>query len=128
MKAPVSAIPDLLLAIEHLKLSVSSIRVHLAAISPHHLPVQDHTIFSHTTFARFLKGFIHVFPSIQKPSPSCDLNIVLIGLKGLRSSFYPLYEVTFLVAIISAWRNSRGNSDFSDWSTLHCVPYRYGHS
>lgn len=73
------AILNYLLTPKYLGLSISSLRIHLAAIAAYPPPIQGRIIFSHPTVARFLKVLMHVFPySGSHPLPGTST--VLSGL------------------------------------------------
>lgn len=67
-----------LLLLKHLNFSVSSVRVHLAAISTHELPVDGDTVFSRLTVVKFLKGLIKVFPLMKEPVSAWDLSVFIL--------------------------------------------------
>ncbi|XP_043395022.1 uncharacterized protein LOC122464389 [Chelonia mydas] len=107
--APIQLILDYLLHLRAQGLVPSSVKVHLAAISAFHPPVQGHTVFFHAMTGQFLKGLDRLFPYSRPPVPQWELNLVLARLTG--PLFEPLatcswshlsWKVAFLVAITSA--------------------------
>uniref|UniRef100_A0A8C8SNR7 Catenin alpha-1 n=1 Tax=Pelusios castaneus TaxID=367368 RepID=A0A8C8SNR7_9SAUR len=73
----VSAILDYLLHLKHEGLSTSSLKVHLAAISALHPPIEGSSVFSNAMVGRFLKGIAKRFHQIIEPVQQWDLNLVL---------------------------------------------------
>ncbi|XP_043369725.1 uncharacterized protein LOC122460028 [Dermochelys coriacea] len=57
----VQSILDYLLHLRNQGLALSSIRVHLAAVSAFHLPIQGQMVFSHDVMIRFLRGLERLF-------------------------------------------------------------------
>lgn len=99
----------------HLKmggLAIASLKVHLAAISAFHLPINGHSLFAHLLTERFLKGLRNLYPTYTIPPEPWDLALVLDTLT--RPPFEPLATcdlrmltmVSFLLAITSAHRVS----------------------
>ena len=91
------------------KLSASTLRVYVAAISARHIKVDGQTVGSHS----FAKGAQRRNPPRAVKAPSCDLPLVLGALRLL--PFEPLDQaplkwlsakVAFLLAIASAKRVS----------------------
>lgn len=58
-------------------LSMSSVRVHLSAITAFHNKVDELSIFAHPLTKRFLRGLSNFYPEVRKPIPPWDLNLVL---------------------------------------------------
>lgn len=105
MQSSLHLILDYLLSLKQQGLALSSIKVHLAAISAFHPKVDSRSVLSHEMVLRFLKGLEMTFPQMREPLPSCDLNLVLSKLMG--PPFKPLatcsllhlsWKTTFLVA------------------------------
>lgn len=63
LKAPSPKILDCLLQLKLSGLFISSIKVHLAAISVCHILVQSCSVFSHLSVSRFLEGLNHSYPT-----------------------------------------------------------------
>nr|XP_032642405.1 uncharacterized protein LOC116828359 [Chelonoidis abingdonii] len=110
---PVSVVLDYLLYLKGQGLALSSIRVHLAAISTFHPGESGTSTFSHPIVSRFLKGLERLYPPVKPPSPTWDLNLVLSRLMGppfeplaTCSLLYLSWKTSFLVAITSARRVS----------------------
>ncbi|KAK0136621.1 hypothetical protein N1851_027194 [Merluccius polli] len=95
------------------KLSASTLRVYVAAISSRHIKVDSQTVGSHSLVTRFLKGAQQRNPPRAVRVPSWDLPLVLGALR------LPLFEpldqaplkwlsakIAFLLAIASAKRAS----------------------
>ncbi|KAK7878584.1 hypothetical protein WMY93_030420 [Mugilogobius chulae] len=92
-------------------LSVSTIKVYVAAISARHSFVDGRSVGSHSLVSRFLKGALRLRPPRLTRVPSWDLPLVLEGLCS--SPFEPLnsaalkwvsIKTVFLLAISSAKR------------------------
>lgn len=90
-----------------------SVKVHLAAISAFHLPVEGSMVFSHRFSHIFLKGLIRLHPPVKLIVPSWSLSLVLAKL--MSKPFDPLatvdlrlssWQTAFLVAITSAKHSS----------------------
>lgn len=86
----------------------SSIKVHLVAITPFHIPIEDFLVIPHSVTARSLKGLITPFTQIRIPTPLWDPNLVLNH--HMKQRFEPLamcsllhlsMKTAFLVAITS---------------------------
>lgn len=111
---PIPIVLDYLLHLRHLGLSLSSIRVHLAAISAFHPGERGASVFVNPLVGRFLKGMDRLFPHVSPPTPAWDLNLVLSVLSGPPfepltscSLLYLSYMTAFLVVITSARRVSQ---------------------
>lgn len=95
--------------IEHLALS--SLRVHLVAVSAFHPPIQGKLVFLIFMMLWFFKGIIHLFPPMKEMVPRSDLNMVpgaLIGLSTVTCLWVLLSQnMAFLVAVTSARRDSK---------------------
>ncbi|XP_074840674.1 uncharacterized protein LOC142007924 [Carettochelys insculpta] len=113
-EAPIPCILDYLLALSQTGPSLSSLKVHLAAILVFH-PGGDgrFSVFSDPVVKRFMKGMERVKPQVWGPLPTWDLN--LVWSKLMAPPFEPLascsvlfltYKVVFLVAVTSARRVS----------------------
>lgn len=109
----IPTILDYLWSLKEQNLSVSSIRVHLAAISAFHPGEAGSTVFSHHMVSRFRRGLERLYPQVRRPTPTWDLNLMLAKLMG--PPFEPLatcyllyrsWKTAFLVAITSARRVS----------------------
>uniref|UniRef100_K7EYP5 Core-binding (CB) domain-containing protein n=1 Tax=Pelodiscus sinensis TaxID=13735 RepID=K7EYP5_PELSI len=108
--------PDVLEYLLHLRqshLSLSSIRVHLAAIATFHATVEDTTVFAHPVTKQFLKGLQALYPEVALPQESWELHLVLTTLTkppfepmATCSLYHLSLKTAFLVAIISARRVS----------------------
>ena len=94
-------------------LSVSTLRVYVAAISARHVRVDNQTVGSHTLVTRFLKGALRRNPPRPVKVPSWDLPLVLDALR--LPPFEPLEQaelkwssakMAFLLALVSAKRVS----------------------
>ena len=112
---PMSCQEDVvLLSLLHLVrsgLSLSTIQVHLAAITAYQNSPEQALFFTIAVIKDFLEVLKKVFPPIRSPSPPWELNIVLSKLMG--PPFEPIHKSTlqhltwkaaFLVAITSARR------------------------
>nr|XP_008164931.1 uncharacterized protein LOC101944505 [Chrysemys picta bellii] len=111
--APIPFILDYLLHLKQQALSMSSIRVHLAAISAFHPSADGFLVFANPMVSRFLKGLDRLYPQTHQPVLAWDLNLVLARLTGppfeplaMCSLLYLSYKVAFLLAITSARRVS----------------------
>lgn len=89
---------------------MSAVRVHLAAITTFHYPVEGFLVFAHPTTVSFLKGLGETLPSYQTSYPGFG-TLVLRCL--IRLPFEPMMtcslrnlflKMAFLVAITSAQR------------------------
>ncbi|XP_074850272.1 uncharacterized protein LOC142013107 [Carettochelys insculpta] len=113
LDVPITVILEYLLDLKRDRLSLSSLKVHLAAISAFRYTEEGPTVFTHPIITRFLKGLVNLYPP-RKPLPlSWSLDLVLSTLSG--PPFEPLATVSlrlltmktaFLLAITSAHRVS----------------------
>lgn len=92
-------------------LSVSSLKVHLAAITTFHQQIKGYSVFSHPATKRCLKGIVYLFPQPRQPTSTWDLNFVLKSLTRLPFELmatclltYLLMKTAFLVTITVAGR------------------------
>ncbi|XP_050809179.1 uncharacterized protein LOC127051204 [Gopherus flavomarginatus] len=113
MEVSVADILDYIWSLKGQGLAISSLRVHLAAISTFHPGADGRSVFSHPTVSRFLKGLERLYPNVRPPAPTWDLNLVLSRLMGppfeplaTCSLLYLSWKTAFLVAITSARRVS----------------------
>lgn len=90
---------------------MSSVRVHVAAISAFHPGLEGQSVFTNPMVSHFLKGLDRLYLQVRQHGTSgWDLNLVLSRLTApfeplpTCSLLYLLYEVVFLVAITSARR------------------------
>ncbi len=83
--------------LEH-RLSPSTLKVYVAAITAHHDAVDGRSLGKHDLIVRFLRGARRLNPPKSPLMPSWDLSIVLAGLQ--RGPFEPLdsVELKFLSA------------------------------
>lgn len=102
-------------------LSLSSIKVHLAAISAFHPGEAGCLAFANPVVLCFLKGLDMLYPQDRQPTLAWDLNLVpprQMGppFKALAtcSLLYRSWKVAFLVAITSARRVSELKALTSD--------------
>nr|XP_025033567.1 uncharacterized protein LOC112543511 [Pelodiscus sinensis] len=111
LSSPLQNVLDYILDLRESGLTLSSLRVHLAAISAFHQPVGGSALFSHAITKRFLKGLQNLYPPRSAPSPSWNLDLVLDTI--MHPPFEPLASVSlhiltmktiFLLAITSARR------------------------
>lgn len=107
-------IVDYILDLKKTGLSLSSVKVHLAAITAFHRKIEGYSIFAHPTTKRFLKSMSNLFPQIRHPTSAWDLNLVLKSLT--KPPFKPMVtcslmhlsmKTAFLVAITLAQRIAR---------------------
>ncbi|XP_050800475.1 uncharacterized protein LOC127046887 [Gopherus flavomarginatus] len=105
----VPIILDYLWSLKEQGLAISSLRVHLAAISTFHPGEAGSSVFSHPIVSRFLKGLERLYPQVRQPAPTWDLNLVLTRLMGppfeplaACSLLYLSWKTAFLVAVTSA--------------------------
>ncbi len=73
------------------RLSLSTLKLYVAAIVAHHDAVDGRSLGKHDLIVRFLKGARRMNPSRSPLMPSWDLSIVLAGLQ--RGPFEPLDSV-----------------------------------
>ncbi|XP_075781544.1 uncharacterized protein LOC142828046 [Pelodiscus sinensis] len=113
LSSPLQYVLDYILHLRNSGLALSSLKVHLAAISAFHHPVEGSSLFSHVITKRFLKGLINLYPPRRALSPSWNLDLVLDTI--MYPPFEPLASVSlhmltmktvFLLAITSARRVS----------------------
>ncbi|KAH1165031.1 hypothetical protein KIL84_022590 [Mauremys mutica] len=109
LQVPVPLILDYPLSLEQKGLAISSVRVHLAAISAFHPGDRGHSIFSNTMVGRFLKRLDHLYSQVRQLVPAWDLNLVLSRLTGppfepmaTCSLLYLSWKTAFLIGITSA--------------------------
>lgn len=74
---------DYLLAFKTSGLAISSIRVHLAALTAFLPPVEGTSIFTHPTTVCFMKGLLSTFPPVVKLLSPWDLHLVFSALRRL---------------------------------------------
>lgn len=74
---PLFLILDYLLDLKTSRLSINSVKVHLAATSAFHPPIKRVSIFARLISSRIIKGLHNLFPHIRHPTLSWDLNLVL---------------------------------------------------
>ena len=95
------------------KLSASTLKVYVAAISARHSKVDNQTVGSHTLVTRFLRGVRRRNPLQAVRHPSWDLTLVLEALR--RPPYEPMQQselkwasakLAFLLAMASAKRVS----------------------
>lgn len=99
--------------LKHQGLTLSSLRVHFAAISAFHPLIQNRSVFARHITVRFPKDLERLYPQVRDPTPPWNLNLVLARLTGppfellVPCSFMLfMWKVSFVVAITSAWRLS----------------------
>ncbi|EMP29792.1 Synaptonemal complex protein 1 [Chelonia mydas] len=82
--APLPTILEYMLMLKKLGLSISSLRVHLSAITTYHSKVDRLTVLAPPTprTKRFLKGIQNSYPTLRDPTPMWDLNLVPCTLMG----------------------------------------------
>lgn len=95
------------------QLGLSSLKVHLAAISVHHNLFEGHSLFSHRIVQMFRKGLLWLHPPRKPIVPEWSLSLVLSKLMGklfepLTKTFLYLFsrKTALLVDITSAKRCS----------------------
>ncbi|XP_044836585.1 uncharacterized protein LOC123344433 [Mauremys mutica] len=69
-KLPVPVVLDYLWSLKEQGLALSSLKVHLVAISAFHPGESGHTVFSHPLTARFRKGLERLYPQVRRPTPT----------------------------------------------------------
>ncbi|KAJ1123593.1 hypothetical protein NDU88_002061 [Pleurodeles waltl] len=93
---PIRAQEDVILSyLLHLAksgLQVSSIKVHLSAITAYRKSPSQESFFTKPVVKDFLEGLKKVFPPIRRPSPPWELNIVLAKLMG--PPFEPIHKAS----------------------------------
>lgn len=126
-RASLNLILDFLIHLHDSGLSLSSLRVYLAALSAYHTKIDSFSLFSHPTTKRFLRGMYNAHPPPRPPPPQrraqpWDLLLVLRGLT--RHPFDPAsssdlrllsWKTLFLVAVTSGRR-------VSELAALDCRP------
>ncbi|XP_067257251.1 uncharacterized protein [Chanodichthys erythropterus] len=92
-------------------LTPSTLKVYVAAISAHHIPVGGSSLGRDPLVVRFLRGALRLRPVVRTKTPTWDLTIVLQGLA--EAPFEPIEEVSdkfltlktiFLLAVSSLKR------------------------
>ncbi len=101
------------------RLSPSTFKVYVAAITAHHDAVDGRSLGKHDLIVRFLKGARRMNPSRPPLVPSWDLSIVLAGLQ--RGPFEPLdsVELKFLslkTALLTALTSIKRVGDLQAFS------------
>ncbi len=101
------------------RLSLSTLKVYVAAIAAHHDAVDGQSLAKHDLIVRFLKGARRMNPSRSPLTPSWDLSIVLAGLQ--MGPFKPLdsVELKFLSAktvLLTALTSIKRVGDFQAFS------------
>lgn len=88
---------------------LSFIKIHIAAITAFHSPVQTFSVFAYSATLRFIKELLDLFPNVRHSTPTWDLKLVLNAL--MKPHFEPLatcsllnlsMKTAFLVVITSA--------------------------
>lgn len=125
--SPLQQILDYVLQLHDSGLSMSTLKVNLAAISAFHESVQSFSIFfPHQTTKRFLKGLTNIHPPHRPPPPAWSLDLVLHTI--IRPPFEPLasislqmltMKVVFLLTITSA--HSQQARGINGKSSLHIL-------
>ncbi len=91
--------------------SHSTVKVHVAALSAYHSPLDGNTVGKHPLVIRFLRGALRMRPPVRSRVPTWDLAVVLEAL--CIPPFEPIEEIsdrhlslktTFLLAITSLKR------------------------
>ena len=112
-QAPVDAILRFLQTLVDKKLSYSTVKVYMAAISACHVGFEAGTAWKHPLISRFMKGALRILQVPRSMVPAWDLAFVLDSLSG--PPFEPLSEVdlrflslktALLVAMVTAKRVS----------------------
>ncbi len=101
------------------RLSLSTLKVYVAAIAAHHDAVDGRSLGKHDLIVRFLKGARRMNPSRPPLVPSWDLSIILAGLQ--RGPFEPLdsVELKFLslkTALLTALTSIKRVGDLQAFS------------
>ncbi len=78
------------------RLSPSTLKVYVAAISAHHNAVDGRSLGNHDLIVRFLKGARRMNPSRSPLMPSWDLSMVLAGLQRGPFELLDSVELKFL--------------------------------
>nr|XP_025038502.1 uncharacterized protein LOC112545154 [Pelodiscus sinensis] len=111
--SPLNVVLEYILQLQATGLSISSLRVHAAAIAAFHHHIEGKSVFFHPMMTRFFKGLINLNLPYRPPPPAWSLDLVLDVLT--RPPFEPLatvlmpvltMKVLFLLAITSARRVS----------------------
>nr|XP_014426272.1 uncharacterized protein LOC106731592 [Pelodiscus sinensis] len=84
--SPLHVLLDYILQLQVAGLSISSLRVHVAAIAAFHGPVEGRLVFSYPMVTRFLKGLTNLNPPRRPPPPAWNLDHILDALT------YPPFE------------------------------------
>ncbi len=117
--------------LEH-RLSLSTLKVYVAAITAHQDAVDGRSLGKHDLIVRFLKGARRMNPSRLPLVPSWDLSIALAGLQ--RGPFEPLdsVELKFLsakTALLTALTSIKRVGDLQAFSVSEeCIVFRTGYS
>ncbi len=86
-------------------------KVHVAALSAYHSPLDGNTVGKHPLVIRFLRGALRMRPPVRSRVPTWDLAVVIEAL--CKPLFEPIEEIsdrhlflktTFLLAITSLKR------------------------
>ncbi|XP_075772102.1 uncharacterized protein LOC142824233 [Pelodiscus sinensis] len=111
--APMHTILDYILSLHQSGLSMSTLRVHLSAITAFHSTIGGHSVFTHPMTKRLLKGIANLKPPRRPIPPSWNLDLVLDALlyppfEPLATTSLPMLnsKVVFLLAITSSRRVS----------------------
>ena len=90
-KCPIGSVLSFLQEGLERRLSPSTLKVYVAAISAHHDPVEGKSLGRHDLIIRFLRGARRLNPPRPQQVPSWDLAVVLSALQ--RAPFEPLLSV-----------------------------------
>ncbi len=111
VNCPVGTVLEYLQARLSAGVSHSTVKVHVAALSAYHSPLDGNTVGKHPLVIRFLRGALRMRPPVRSRVPTWDLAVVLEAL--CKPPFEPIEEIsdrhlslktTFLLAITSLKR------------------------
>ncbi len=111
VNCPVGTVLEYLQARLSAGVSHSTVKVHVAALSAYHSPLDGNTVGKHPLVIRFLRGALRMRPPVRSRVPTWDLAVVLGAL--CKPPFEPIEEIsdrhlslktTFLLAITSLKR------------------------
>ncbi len=111
VNCPVGTVLEYLQARFSAGVSHSTVKVHVAALSAYHSPLDGNTVGKHPLVIRFLRGALMTRPPVRSRVPTWDLAVVLEAL--CKPPFEPIEEIsdrhlslksTFLLAITSLKR------------------------
>lgn len=109
--SPILEVLQYLFTLKQGGVSLSSVKVHLVAITGFHSPVKEFLVFAHPATSRFIKGLINCFPNFREFTSTWNLHFcslffheTFLWASSYLYPFKPFNESHLWVAITSPWR------------------------